>query len=78
MAVKPGKNCKQVKGDKTRVRCKTTKTPAKVIVRLYDRNDSVVNNSDLKMEAYGGRGNDVCNGRYETVTLVSCETFQPW
>jgi Ca2+-binding RTX toxin-like protein len=58
VAVKPGKNCKQVKGDKTRVRCKTTKTPAKVIVDLYDRDDSVVNKSDLKMEAYGGSGND--------------------
>lgn len=58
VAVKPGKNCKQVKGDKTRVRCKTTKTPAKVVVNLYDRDDSVVNKSDLKMQAYGGLGND--------------------
>ncbi|WP_238488412.1 calcium-binding protein [Actinoplanes flavus] len=58
VAVKPGKNCKQVKGDRTRVRCRTTKTPAKVIVRLYDRNDSVINKSDLRMEAYGGGGND--------------------
>jgi len=58
VAVKPGKNCKQVKGDKTRVLCKTTKTPATVIVKLYDRDDSVVNNSDLKMQAYGGPGND--------------------
>ncbi len=58
VAVKPGRNCKQVKGDRTRVRCKTTKTPAMVIVDLYDRDDSVVNKSDLKMQAYGGRGND--------------------
>jgi serralysin len=58
VAVKPGKNCKQVKGDKTRVRCKTTKTAAKVVVMLSDRNDSVVNSSDLQMEAYGGRGDD--------------------
>jgi serralysin len=58
VAVKPGKNCKKVKGDKTRVRCKTTKTAAKVVVRLYDRNDSVANKSDLRMEAYGGPGND--------------------
>jgi serralysin len=58
VAVKPGKNCKQVKGDKTRVRCKTTKTPTKVNVSLYDRDDSVVNKSDLKMQAYGGPGND--------------------
>ncbi|MEV6600366.1 calcium-binding protein [Actinoplanes sp. NPDC051346] len=58
VAVRPGKNCKQVKGDKTRVRCRTTKTPAKVIVKVYDRDDSVVNKSDLRMEAYGGAGND--------------------
>jgi serralysin len=58
VAVQPGKNCKQVKGDKTRVLCKTTKTPAKVIVNLYDRDDSVVDKSDLKLEAYGGFGND--------------------
>jgi serralysin len=58
VAVKPGTNCKQVKGDKTRVQCKTTKTAAKVVVKLRDRDDSVVNNSDLKIEAYGGPGND--------------------
>ncbi|MEV4639380.1 calcium-binding protein [Actinoplanes sp. NPDC049548] len=58
VAVKPGRNCKQVKGDKTRVRCKTTRTPARVTVWLYDRDDSVVNNSDLTITAYGGAGND--------------------
>ncbi|GIF24853.1 Ca2+-binding RTX toxin-like protein [Actinoplanes tereljensis] len=62
VAVKPGKNCKQVKGDKTRVRCTTTKTPAKVFVKVYDRDDSVVNNTDLKLEAYGGPGNDTLVG----------------
>src|SRR5690349_5464338 len=45
VAVRPGKNCKQVKGDKTRVRCRTTKTPVSVLVKVYDRDDSVVNNS---------------------------------
>ena len=58
VAVKAGKGCKQVKGDKTKVRCKTGKAPTKVAVDLYDRNDSVVNNSDLRMEADGGDGND--------------------
>ncbi|MEU8243957.1 calcium-binding protein [Actinoplanes missouriensis] len=62
VAVKPGKNCKQVKGDKTRVRCKTTKTPAKVVVKLHDRDDSVVNKSDLKLDADGGSGNDTIVG----------------
>jgi len=58
VAVKPGKGCKQVKGDKTRVRCTTRKAPTKVVVDLYDRNDSVINNSDLKLEADGGDGSD--------------------
>jgi Ca2+-binding RTX toxin-like protein len=58
VAVKPGKGCKQVKGDKTRVRCTTGKAPTKVAVDLYDRNDSVVNNSDVKMAANGGDGSD--------------------
>jgi serralysin len=58
VAVKPGKGCKQVKGDKTRVRCKTKKAPTTVAVKVYDRNDSVVNNSDLKMVANGGDGSD--------------------
>jgi serralysin len=26
----------------------------------------------------GGEDDDVCNGRYQSVTLISCETFQPW
>ncbi|MBG0567837.1 calcium-binding protein [Actinoplanes aureus] len=58
VAVQPGKGCKQVKGDKTKVRCKTRNTPKKVVVNVYDRNDSVVNNSNLRMEAYGGEGSD--------------------
>jgi Ca2+-binding RTX toxin-like protein len=58
VAIKPGKGCKQVKGDKTRVRCTTRKAPTKVAVKLYNGNDSVVNNSDVKMDANGGDGND--------------------
>lgn len=58
VAITPGKGCKRVKGDKTKVRCKTKKTPAQVVVKVYDRNDSVVNNSDLKLVAHGGDGAD--------------------
>ncbi|MFI5936283.1 calcium-binding protein [Actinoplanes sp. NPDC051494] len=58
VAVKPGKGCKQVKGDKTRVRCTTTKAPTLVTIKLYDKNDTVVNKSDLKMNAEGGSGSD--------------------
>ncbi|KUL33764.1 calcium-binding protein [Actinoplanes awajinensis] len=58
VAIRPGKGCKQVKGDKTRVRCTTTKTPTVIVVKTYDRNDSVVNKSDLRMNATGGSGSD--------------------
>jgi hypothetical protein len=37
---------------------KTTKTPAKVVVKVYDGDDSVVNNSGLPMQAFGVPGND--------------------
>jgi serralysin len=56
--LKPGKGCKQVKGDKTRVRCTTKKTPTTVSVKVYDRNDSVINKSDLRLVAVGGPGHD--------------------
>ena len=56
--VKAGKGCKAVKGDKTKVRCTVKKGPTRVNVWLYDRNDSVVNNSGLPMSAEGGSGND--------------------
>jgi Ca2+-binding RTX toxin-like protein len=58
VTVKAGKGCKAVKGDKTKVRCTTSKTPTRVGVYLRDRNDSVINNSDLAISARGGDGND--------------------
>ncbi|MEU4243765.1 hypothetical protein [Actinoplanes sp. NPDC026619] len=54
----PGKGCKKVKGDKTRVRCTPKKTPIRVRVYTYDRNDSIVDRTDLAMTADGGTGND--------------------
>jgi Ca2+-binding RTX toxin-like protein len=62
VAIKPGKGCKAVKSDQTKVRCTTTKTPTRVRVYLYDRNDSVVNRTDLPMTADGGTGNDTLTG----------------
>jgi serralysin len=62
VAIAPGKGCKQVKGDKTKVRCRTAKTPTLIVVDLYDRDDSVVNNSDVAMSARGWRGNDTLVG----------------
>lgn len=56
--VRAGKGCKAVKGDTTRVRCTVKKGPTRVNVRLYDRDDSVENNSGLPMTAEGGSGSD--------------------
>jgi serralysin len=56
--IKAGKGCKAVKGDRTKVRCAVKKGPKLVLIQLYDRNDSVVNKSDLRMSAQGGSGND--------------------
>jgi serralysin len=62
VAITPGKGCKQVKGDKTKVRCRTAKPLTLFVVDLYDRDDSVVNNTDVTMHARGGRGSDTLVG----------------
>jgi Ca2+-binding RTX toxin-like protein len=62
VAVKAGKGCKAVKGDKTKVRCTTAKNPTRVNVYLGDKNDSLVNNTALPMSVYGGSGGDRITG----------------
>jgi Ca2+-binding RTX toxin-like protein len=62
VALKAGKGCKAVKGDKTKIRCTPKKAPTRVSVYTYDRNDSVVNQTDLPMTADGGTGNDKLTG----------------
>ncbi|WP_433792533.1 calcium-binding protein [Actinoplanes sp. CA-252034] len=62
VAVKAGKGCKAVKGDKTKVRCSTAKTPTRVLVSLGVKNDSVTNRTDLALTASGGDGNDTLIG----------------
>ncbi|MFC7530351.1 calcium-binding protein [Actinoplanes sp. GCM10030250] len=62
VAVKAGKGCKKVKGDKTKVRCKPGKPPTRVRVSLGAKNDSVVNRSGLAMTASGGDGKDSLTG----------------
>jgi Ca2+-binding RTX toxin-like protein len=62
VAVKAGKGCKAVKGDRTKVRCTLKKTPSKITVNLGNRNDSLVNRSDLKLFVWGGTGNDSITG----------------
>ncbi|BFU46375.1 calcium-binding protein [Krasilnikovia sp. MM14-A1004] len=62
VAIHPGKGCKAVTGDRTRVRCTPAKAPTRVRVYTYDRNDSIVNDTDLPMTADGGTGNDKVTG----------------
>jgi serralysin len=62
VSIKPGTGCKQVARDKSKVRCTTPKTPTRVSLYLYDRDDSVVNKTGLAITAYGGSGNDTLTG----------------
>ena len=57
-AIKPGKGCKQVKGDKTRVRCTAAQSPTRVRVELRGGNDVVTNRTDVPLIAYGNDGDD--------------------
>ncbi|WP_412744213.1 calcium-binding protein [Krasilnikovia sp. MM14-A1004] len=57
-----GKGCKAVKGDRTKVQCTPATAPTRIRVYLGDKNDSVVNQTDLGMSAYGGSGNDRLTG----------------
>ena len=62
VAIRAGKGCKKVKGDKSKVTCTTKKAPGQVTIHTYDRNDVIVNNSDVRMKAYSGTGNDTVTG----------------
>ncbi|MBB2945242.1 Ca2+-binding RTX toxin-like protein [Actinoplanes lutulentus] len=62
VAIKAGKGCKAVKGDKTKVRCTPPKAPTRVLVYTYDRVDSIVNNTDVRMTADGGTAGDTITG----------------
>jgi Ca2+-binding RTX toxin-like protein len=62
VTVKAGKGCKAVKGDKTKVRCTTSKTPDWFRVYTYDKNDTITNKTDLGMTARGGSGNNIISG----------------
>ncbi|OJF14944.1 calcium-binding protein [Couchioplanes caeruleus] len=64
VAIKAGKGCKQVRGDRTKVRCTTRATPTRVRVYTYDRNDSITNKTDLPATLSGGSGKDrIVGGR---------------
>ncbi|MEU4620736.1 calcium-binding protein [Actinoplanes sp. NPDC023801] len=67
--VKAGAGCTAVKGDRTRVVCRTTQAPTGVRVLTGDRADSIVNRSDLAMTADGGTGADTVIGGPQADTL---------
>ncbi|MBM2617132.1 calcium-binding protein [Actinoplanes sp. LDG1-06] len=62
VAIRAGAGCSAVSGDRTKVRCTTPVEPLWVQAFLGDRNDTVVNRTDLAMSADGGNGNDRITG----------------
>jgi Ca2+-binding RTX toxin-like protein len=62
VAIKAGKGCKAVKGDKTKVKCTTAKKPTGLNVSLGDKNDFVDNDTAVPLTANGGTGNDTVFG----------------
>lgn len=56
VTIKPGAGCKQVSGDKTRVRCTTSGTPTWGSIQTYDLNDTIVNRADLGLSIRPGSG----------------------
>jgi Ca2+-binding RTX toxin-like protein len=58
VTLRAGKGCKQVKGDKTRVRCTIGPSFEHYDVNLGSGNDRVTNKTSLKLYAKGGSGND--------------------
>ncbi|BFU46628.1 calcium-binding protein [Krasilnikovia sp. MM14-A1004] len=62
VALKAGKGCKAVKGDKTKVKCTTSKTTKTLNVSLGDKNDTVTNKTGVYLLVNGGSGNDTLYG----------------
>ncbi|GAA0440037.1 hypothetical protein Aca07nite_48140 [Actinoplanes capillaceus] len=70
VAIKAGKGCKAVKGDKTKVKCTTSRTPTELSILLGDRSDRVYNRTGVFMAADGGSGNDVLSGGSDSDRLI--------
>ncbi|GGN26228.1 Ca2+-binding RTX toxin-like protein [Actinoplanes campanulatus] len=62
VAITPGKGCKAVSGDRTKVRCTTSAKTAKLDVNLGDKNDWVRNKTSVYLLATGSLGNDTLIG----------------
>ncbi|WP_275414981.1 calcium-binding protein [Actinoplanes italicus] len=67
--VRAGAGCTAVRGDRTRVICRTAATPGGLRVVTGDRADSIVNRSGLPLTADGGTGSDTIIGGPEADTL---------
>ena len=62
VALKAGKGCKAVKGDKTKVKCTTAKKTSRLSIALGDKNDWVTNKTSVYMLADAGSGTDTLTG----------------
>ncbi len=62
VAIKAGKGCTAVRGDKTKVRCTTARKPEVYVADLGDRNDTFTNKTSVFSFVEGGAGNDTLNG----------------
>ncbi|WP_173074136.1 calcium-binding protein [Phytohabitans rumicis] len=56
--VNPGKGCKRVGTDITKVRCTTSANPTRIRAWLRAYNDYLTNKTDVAMSIYGEAGND--------------------
>ena len=62
VTIKPGKGCTAVKGDRTKVRCTTSRKPTELSVTLGNKNDKAQNKTAVPMVAEGGSGKDTLSG----------------
>ncbi|MEU4424400.1 hypothetical protein AB0F81_27590 [Actinoplanes sp. NPDC024001] len=57
-----GAGCQPVAGDNTKVTCGLGELTERLRIHTYDRNDTVVNETRLKLIARGGSGSDTITG----------------
>jgi Ca2+-binding RTX toxin-like protein len=70
VAIKAGKGCTAVKGDRTKVRCTTSRKPTELSIALGDKSDKVYNRTAVHLYADGGSGNDwVAGGTGDDIVL---------
>lgn len=62
VAIRAGRGCKAVRGDRTKVRCTTVKTAGAYVASLGDRNDTFTNKTSVLSFVEGGTGNDTLTG----------------